>query len=158
MTYVVVSDDPDSFGLNGQPPARFDLLREFDPDGFPLSTAAPDGSLIYVSLSGTDGTVPGLEFFVGDKDRCLTQPDFPTLAQLTQYRPDPLPLAIAPGSHSLTLHRGDQSTDPFTFKCDNPPLYGPIDLDIAAGERAYIFLYAQPGDVTLRHLVVPLGR
>ena len=105
----------------------------------------------------TDYTVPGLQFFVGDKDHCLTQSDFPTLAEVVDVMFPNYGLAIEPGHHSLTLHQVPKDVDAFQFKCDTPPLYGPIDLDIEAGQRVHVFLYTTPTDLTLHHLVLPFA-
>jgi hypothetical protein len=155
VTYVVYPGDPESFSMTGdEPPAAFG--RIVDVTSPILEEAPPDRGLLFFQ-NLTEYTVPDVRFFVGDKDHCLTYTDFPTLAQIAEV---PFPnsgLVIDPGKHSLTLHAVPPDVNPFEFKCDTPPMYGPIDLEVQAGQRVHIFLYTTPTDPTLHHLVLPFG-
>lgn len=162
-TFVVSAGDPDGFGEMwvGGREAVVDELYE-KPPGYPLIAAPPDGALLFLNVRGLVYTHPGIDFFTSAGNGCLTQPDIPTLAQLSgvgdggwRYEG---PLAVEPGDgNSLTLHAGDQQTDPFTFACDTPPIHGPVPFDLETGERSHLLLYATPGDPTIRSLILPFG-
>lgn len=74
-------------------------------------------------------------------------------------RPAPQPigndLVVAPGSYTLTIHR-DTSAPGEIAACDGVP-EAQVPLEIGAGDRSYVFLYAAPGDSAVRVLVLPLG-
>lgn len=167
-TIVISAGDPDGFGAMwvGGREAVLDVLHEKTPHS-PLINAPPDGALLFLDLGGLVYTHPGVSFFTSAGKGCLTQPDIPTLAQLSGVRGGADgsyswgyegPLAVEPGvGNPLTLHAGDQQTDPFTVQCDTPPIHGPVPFNIAPGGRSHFLLYAVPGENQLRSLVLPFG-
>ncbi len=63
------------------------------------------------------------------------------------------PLVVEPGTHDLTIHGA--SGEPGAIEtCESGPVAEGV-LQVAAGDRAYAFLYAERGSPEIKLLVVP---
>ena len=161
-TYVIGTGDltPD-FLAPGLPTVM--NLDEERLAGLPMMPAVADRGLLFLDLTGLIDTHPeALKFFVSAGDGCLTQPDFPTLAQESGVENGSWgyqgPLAVTPGDNlQLTLHAAEPGNDPFAFRCDTPTIYGPVPFSLGAGQRSHLILYAIPGDPTVRSMILPFG-
>lgn len=158
-TYVVGTDEADPhFGGQVRP-----TVVDFDEKGgFPMMAPLPGKGLLFVSVNSLVHTHDPVGFYMSTGDGCLTQPDFPTLAQTSGVGDNSWgyegPLAVAPGTNlELTLHAVPKDDDPFTQKCESPPIAGPWPLSLEAGQRSHLILYAIPGDPSIRSVILPFG-
>ena len=156
-TLLVRSGDPASINWVGGRAADVDEFYEVAPTGFPMASAPDGGALLFANTDPIYYDQEGVQFFVGDGGRCLTQPDFPTLAQTVSYGTYG-PLALEPGAHSITLHPANGQEDPFAFRCDTPSITTAVPLTVAAGDRFHLFVYTHPTSGVLNTFLLPLGQ
>jgi len=159
-TYVVGTGAPDPFFGNQVRPTTV----YFDEAGGSFPLAEPDAgrSLLFLTVNALVHTHDPIDFYISAGDGCLTQPGFAGLAQTSGVGDNSWgyegPLEVIPDDNlELTLHQVPAGDDPFTQKCDGPPIAGPWPLALAAGQRAHLILYSIPGDPTIRSLILPFG-
>lgn len=161
---LVVGTGDEGFSIVGGTPAAFSEHIEQLDGMSPMMPVPPEGALLFADLLGLTYTHPGVTFWASAGDGCLSQAGFDGLGAFLGVTGESGgiwyegPLPVDPGTGlELTLHEAHQGDDPFAATCDAPPIHGPVQFDIAAGEGAHLFIYATPGDPTLRSLILPFG-
>jgi hypothetical protein len=160
LTYVVGTEKPDPILGGGFTPT---ISRHDEKGGpYPMLTPLRDRGLLFLDLGPLVDTHDPVAFYLSGGDGCLTQPDFPTLAQVSSVGDNSWgyegPLAVTPGTDlQLTLHEAKEGDDPFQVRCDTQPIAGPVPFSLEAGQRSHLILYSVPGDPTIRSLILPFG-
>ncbi len=140
--------------------ARIRVALDSHPDGAGANVPQPlpDAGLL---MSSYEGLPPAdferATFYASVGNYCLRglfpNPDFEEVVGHPLGQPVGNPLAVAPGSHTLTIHRASDEAGAIET-CKSSPV-AQAALEIAVGGRAYAFLYAEPGKPAIKVLVAP---
>jgi hypothetical protein len=142
--------------------ARMRVALDSHPDGAGANVPQPlpDAGLLVTSYEGLPpADFERSVFYASVGNYCLRglfpDPDIEAVVGHPLGQPVGNPLAVAPVAHTLTIHLA--SDEPGAIEtCKGEPV-AQAALQIAAGGRAYGFLYAEPGKPGVKVLVVPFG-
>jgi len=154
---LVISSDPDGLSIVGGTGAAYQEVLETAPEGyFPLIEAPAGKALGFLDVA------PMFEFdapqyWVASVDgRCLSDPDFPTLARTVQGS-TPYPLLLEPGALEVAVHEFPVGADGFDLDCARFPVMARAQLTVAAGDRAHLIVYAESSTGPVQLLALPIG-
>jgi hypothetical protein len=154
---LVLTADPDGFAAAGGTAISYNETLEEAPDGyFPLIDAPEGKALGFLDVTSMYELDQPSTYAVSIDGRCLTDPDFPTLAQTVQGT-EPRPVVIEPGSHQVAIHAWPSDADGFDLNCGRLPSVATGSVTVAAGDRVHLFLYTEKLGSPLHLLVLPLG-
>jgi hypothetical protein len=151
---TVVVQPPGTFGVGMR--AAYDQPPETG--GALVPQAIADKAVLVTSYEGLpEADFEGEVFLASVGNFCLpgryTDPEIEEIVGHPLGQPIGSELVVEPGSHSLTIHRDDSASGEISA-CDNEPV-AQVPLQVAAGDRAYVFLYATPTERQINLLVVP---
>lgn len=140
--------------------ARMRVALDSHPDGAGANVPQPlpDAGLLVTSYEGLPpADFERSVFYASVGDYCLRglfpDPEFEAIVGHPVGQPVGNPLAVEPGTHTLTIHLA--SDEPGAIEtCQGDPVAQAALQSTAAG-RAYAFLYAEPGKPEVKVLVVP---
>ena len=154
---IVIVGDPDGLSIPGGTAASWNQVLEEAPEGyFPLIEPPAGKALGFLNTIGMYEIEQNTYWSVSVDGRCLTDPEFPTLAQVVQgtsYRP----AQLEPGSYEVAVHRFPQGEDSFDLNCGRFPVAASANVTVAAGERLHLFVFAEQPGAPVQLLAVPVG-
>ena len=125
---------------------RLDSHPDTGHGGVPQALA--DSGVLVTSHAGMPPEFAGSAFYASIGNYCLRgrfpNPDIEEIVGHPLGQPIGSDLVVEPGSHTLTIHRGSEDPQQPTT-CQDGPL-AQAALEIATGGRAYVFIYAEPGE------------
>ncbi len=163
-TVVTILASPgDDFG--GTPELGANYLYEERPEGagFPIASPSASGGVLRVMPDALTYTGDAQYYYLSVGNGCLAMPDFPTvpvrvgggLSAEGNHESADGTAALPAGNWTLTVHPDPGVRD--GFKCDNDPAAPGTPIQVADGQRIFLFPYRTPGDPQLRTVVLPFG-
>jgi len=153
---ILLTADPDAFSIVGGTEVTYGEIAEESPEGFPLIDPPAGKALGFLDIQPMDEIRNGVSYAASSDGRCLTDPDFPTLARVAQGV-RPFPLLIEPGTHRIAVHEWQAGGDDFDLNCARIPAAANTTVSLAAGDRVLLFVFAERVGAPIHLLAVPVG-
>jgi hypothetical protein len=137
-------------------------LYEDRQGGYPIASPVADGAILRVMPDALTYTGDARYFYLSVGAGCLAMPDFPTvpvrvgggLSAEGQHESADGTALVPAGKWTLTAHPDTGASDP---RCDNDAAAPGVPIQVANGQRIFLFPYRAPGDPQLKTLVLPFA-
>jgi hypothetical protein len=132
------------------------LLEDAPQEYFPLVGAPTGAALGFLNVLSMYEIDEPLSYAASVDGRCLSDPDFPTLARVAQGTSS-FAVVLQPGAYEVAVHEWPAGADGFDLNCGRFPVAARAGVSVEAGERVHLFTYAESGSGPVRLLAVPFG-
>jgi hypothetical protein len=153
---LVITGDPDGFAIGGGAAIAYGEIAEESPDGFPLLDAPAGKALGFLDAVAMYEIKQAQSYVASADGRCLTDPDFPTLARAAQGVA-PYPLLLEPGARDIALHELPTGADSFDLDCSRFPTIATAHVDALPGDRFLLIPYAESASAHVRLFALRVG-
>jgi hypothetical protein len=153
---LVITGDPDGFAIGGGAAIAYGEIAEESPDGFPLLDAPAGKALGFLDAVAMYEIKQAQSYVASADGRCLTDPDFPTLARAAQGVA-PYPLLLEPGARDIALHEMPTGADSFDLDCSRFPTIATAHVDALPGDRFLLIPYAESASAPVRLFALRVG-
>lgn len=154
---LVIAGDPDGFAIGGGSAISSNDIREAAPEGyFPLIDPPPGKALGFLNPFGMFYIDQATSWAASVGGRCLTDPEFPTLA-MTAQGTSPRPVQLEPGTFEVAVHEFPPGADPFDLNCGRFPAVARASVSVDAGDRVHLFVFAENETAPIQLLPLRVG-